>query len=303
MINSNLKKKLKDTFKDQLCFDAKLSEYNTWKVGGRADILFEPKTINDLSIFLKNTTTINKTIVGNGSNILIRDGGIRGCVITFRNTLKDYIIIDEGEFYFEAGLACMKIANIVSKSKFGGLEFLSGIPGSLGGALAMNAGCYGKEIWEHIDKITTINYSGDIKEHDKSRYEYDYRKVDSRDDEFFIGAKFIKLNSNINSEKIIKEYLKNRRETQPTGKLSCGSVFKNPEGHYAGQLIENLGLKGFSIGDAEISRKHANFIINNSKATAEDIESLILYIQDIVFKKLNIKLETEVKFLGDKIYE
>ena len=269
---------------------------------GKAEYFFEPYDLNDLKFFLANFQKTNITFLGNGSNVLIRDGGIKGCVICLKNTLKDYEVLKDGEISFEAGFSCMKIAQITARNNLSGLEFLCGVPGSLGGALAMNAGCYGGNVWEKVTKVVLINEKGILIERNKKEFKIGYRNVELEKGSFFVKAIF-KLDQNLlnNSQEIIKNFLEDRRKKQPTGLPSCGSVFKNPDHHHAANLIDSLGLKGFKIGGAHISTKHANFIISDKSASSNDIEKLIDYIQKKVYEEKNIFLETEVKFVGNNI--
>ena len=293
---------IKKNIRGQIRENVSLKEYNTWKVGGKAEYFFEPKDLKDLKFFLANFQKTNITFLGNGSNVLIRDGGIKGCVICLKNTLKDYKIINDDEISFEAGFSCMKIAQITARNNFSGLEFLCGIPGSLGGALAMNAGCYGGNVWEKVTKVVLINEKGILIERNKKEFKIGYRNVELEKGCFFVSAIF-KLDKNLlnNSQEIIKNFLEDRRKKQPTGLPSCGSVFKNPDHHHAANLIDSLGLKGFKIGGAHISTKHANFIISDKSASSNDIEKLIDHIQKKVYEEKNIFLETEVKFIGNNI--
>ena len=279
-----------------------LKDFNTWKVGGNAEFFYEPKSLKDLITFLKLVKDTEITFLGNGSNVLIRDDGIKGCVICLKNTFNGHQINKNNEFVIEAGLSCMKIAQITAKKNYTGLEFLCGIPGSLGGALAMNAGCYGGNIWENVTKVSLINKDGEIIEKDKKDFIVGYRNVDLKKNNFFISANFLlKKNPLNNSLDTIKKYLKDRRSKQPTGQPSCGSVFKNPCNAHAANLIDSLGLKGYKIGGAYISEKHANFIISNKGTKSSDIENLIDLIQKKVYEKTKIFLETEVKFIGKKL--
>lgn len=290
-----IKKKIKGSLKE----DVSLKAYNTWKIGGNAEYFFEPKNLEDLKTFLKNTTGYDITFLGNGSNVLIRDGGIKGFVVCLKNSLNNYYKVSDNEFIFEAGLSCMKIAQITSINNSTGLEFLCGIPGSLGGALRMNAGCYGGNIWENLKTVTLIDKSGNEIKKYKEDFNINYRNVELDDNLFFINASFsLKKNELNNSSEIIKDYLKDRRSKQPTSLPSCGSVFKNPENSHAANLIESVGLKEYKIGGAYVSKKHANFIISGKTTKSKDIEDLIGYIQTEVYKKKKVFLETEVKFIG-----
>lgn len=290
-----IKNKIKGKFRSNVS----LKEFNTWKVGGKAEYLYEPDNIEELKLFLKLSKDTKITFLGNGSNVLIRDGGVSGCVICLKNSLNNYKFSKDNEYVFEAGLSCMKIAQITAKDNYGGLEFLCGIPGSLGGALAMNAGCYGGNIWEKVSKVDLINKNGELLEKNKNDFIIGYRNVELEDNNFFVNATFsLQKNKLKNSLDIIKGYLKDRRSKQPTGQPSCGSVFKNPENFYAANLIDSLDLKGYKIGGAYVSKKHANFIISEKSASSNDIENLIEYVQKKVYEEKKIFLETEVEFIG-----
>tara|TARA_B110000483_G_scaffold126897_1_gene152394 strand:- start:457 stop:1047 length:591 start_codon:yes stop_codon:yes gene_type:complete len=195
----------------------------------------------------------------------------------------------------------MKMAQITARENYEGLEYLCGIPGSLGGALAMNAGCYGGNIWDHVLTVSLINNDGEIIKKNKNDFIIGYRNTSLKENNFFISAVFkLRKNKLKNSLEKIKEFLQDRRSKQPTGLLSCGSVFKNPKNLYAAKLIESIGLKGYKIGGACISEKHANFIISDKSTKSIDIEKLINFTQKEVFKKKEVILETEVKFIGNK---
>ena len=292
---------IEKNLKGRLRKNISLKKYNTWKVGGNAEYFYEPYDLDDLKIFLKLVKNEDVTFLGNGSNVLIRDNGIKGFVVCLKNSLNNFYIDNDGIFTFEAGLSCMKIAQISSKQSFSGLEFLCGIPGTLGGALRMNAGCYGENIWKSVDSVVLINRSGNLKNKRKEEFNIDYRNVDLDDGSFFVSASFnLKKNRLNNSSDKIKELLKNRRISQPTGLPSCGSVFKNPDNDNAGKILDSLGLKGYRIGGAYVSKKHANFIITEKSAKSDDVEELISFIKHKVLKEKKILLETEVKFIGIK---
>ena len=296
---SNIKN-IQKMLKGRLREDVSLKDYNTWKIGGKAEYFYEPSDIKDLKLFLELLQNTPITFLGNGSNVLIRDGGISGCVICLKNTLNNYFFKDE-EYIFEAGLSCMKMAQITARENYEGLEHLCGIPGSLGGALAMNAGCYGGNIWDHVSTVSLINNDGEIIKKNKNDFIIGYRNTSLKENNFFISAVFkLRKNKLKNSLEKIKEFLQDRRSKQPTGLLSCGSVFKNPKNLYAAKLIESIGLKGYKIGGACISEKHANFIISDKSTKSIDIEKLINFTQKEVFKKKEVILETEVKFIGNK---
>ena len=286
----------------KLLFDASMKKYNTWGVGGNAQCIFMPKDIEDLSRFLANLEDeIPVTWLGLGSNVLIRDGGIDGVVIVTQTGLKDIQFYDN-VVHAQAGVACAKLARSSVSKGLSGIEFMAGIPGTVGGALAMNAGAFGGQTWPRVLSVEVINRRGDIKKRSAHEYEYGYRKVKVFNGEWFVGAKFT-LDTDLDRNNVIsiKELLAQRSATQPIGKKNCGSVFMNPENEHAARLIERCGLKGFSIGGACVSEKHANFILNENDATADDIEKLINYVRDTVSEKCNIELHTEVRFLGNKM--
>ncbi len=292
---------IEKNLKGRLRKNISLKKYNTWKVGGNAEYFYEPYDLDDLIIFLKLVKNQHVTFLGNGSNVLIRDNGIKGFVVCLKNSLNNFYRGNDGIFTFEAGLSCMKIAQISANQSFSGLEFLCGIPGTLGGALRMNAGCYGENIWKSVDSVVLINRSGNLKNRRKEEFNIDYRNVDLDDGNFFVSASFnLKKNRLNDSSDKIKELLKNRRISQPTGLPSCGSVFKNPDNDSAGKILDSLGLKGYRIGGAYVSKKHANFIITEKSAKSDDVEELISFIKHKVLKEKKILLETEVKFIGIK---
>ncbi len=278
-----------------------LNKYNSWRVGGAADTLFVPKNLEDLKNFLKKEQYLKPlTFIGLGSNILVRDGGIRGTVIVMYAALNEIHITDDS-VYVEAGISCAKIAKNLAKEHFVGGEFFAGIPGTIGGALAMNSGCYGSETWNYVTKVNMIDEEGNIALRLKNEFSISYREVvKPKFNEWFVGAWFnFKRDILADSESKIKEYLNHRKRTQPLNWPTAGSTFRNPKDTFAAQLIEECGLKGFRVGNAEVSDKHANFIINLGDATAKDIESIIDHIESEVFRKKGIKLEREVKILGD----
>ena len=291
--------KITQKVKGNLRKNVSLKEYNTWKVGGKAEYFFEPHNLEDLKIFLNLTFDEKVTFLGNGSNVLIRDNGIKGYVVCLKKSLNNFHIYGKNKFIFEAGLSCMKIAQISAKENLTGLEFLCGVPGTLGGALKMNAGCYGGNIWDNVFDVTLINKKGNLVKKTKDDFKISYRNVELDENNFFVSASFnLKKNKMNDSQNIIKDFLKNRRSNQPTGLPSCGSVFKNPKNLYAAKILDSLGLKGYRIGGAYISEKHANFIITEKSAKSKDIEKLISFIQKKVYEDKKISLETEVKFIG-----
>jgi len=284
-------------------FNKNLARYTSWRVGGAGDIVFWPKDLIDLQNFLKNITDdIPVTFLGLGSNVLIRDGGIRGIVIITQGEMGNLKLVDGQYIYAEAGVPCAKVAKFMANNNYSKGEFLSGIPGTVGGALAMNAGAYKGETWNFVKKVLMITRNGELIEREPNEFEIAYRTVKyaNQNSEWFAAAWFeFEKGKKEDSTMAIKELLKSRNNSQPIGKFSGGSVFRNPKDNYAARIIESLGLKSYSIGGAQISEKHANFIINNKVATAKDIENLIFYVKDNVQKECNIELIPEVHILGE----
>ena len=289
--------------KNTIHHDVELQDFNSWKVGGRAEqfLICDEKEIL-ASLMRRKKIKLPITFVGLGSNLLVRDGGIKGTVIVMHGGLRK-INGDDGLIYSEAGVSCSKLSKFSAKKGLADSAFFSGIPGTIGGALAMNAGCYGSETWDYVSKVLIINLNGDQVERNKSDFNISYRQVINKNkDEFFLAAwfKFPKGDKE-QSEKRIKELLAHRKETQPLNWPTAGSTFRNPKGNFAARLIEDCGLKGYKIGGAQVSEKHANFIINLGNASALDIEKVITYIQKVVFEQKKIQLLREIRIIGEKI--
>ena len=285
----------------QLLENVTLSEYSSWQVGGKVDRLYKPADINDLIHFITQLPPQEPLIfLGLGSNTLIRDGGIKGTVVITQGTLNKLKSIDAVTLYAEAGVASPAFARFSARKNLIGAEFLAGIPGTIGGALVMNAGCDGSETWNIVKSVLTVNRHGEKKIRYPSEYNIAYRSVSIFSDEYFLAAEFQLTHGN--KEKAltkIRDLLKYRADTQPTNEPNCGSVFRNPPGDYAARLIEACGLKGLTIGDATVSNKHANFIINSGHASATDIEALIEKIAECVFHEFHIRLVHEVRVIGE----
>ena len=279
-----------------------MKKHTSFKVGGNADIFFKPRNLEDLKIFLAEHKNEKIFWLGLGSNLLVRDGGIRGVVIAMSNALTEINLINPSTIEVQAGVSCAKLSRFSNKLQLAGLEFLSGIPGTVGGALAMNAGAFGGEIWSFVTSVTTINRNGELTKRTPSDYKIAYRSVTPmfKQESWFVSAEInLPLKTKDNSK--IGQILKKRNENQPIGKASCGSVFKNPKGLHAAQLIENSGLKSYCIGDACVSQKHANFIINQGNSSALDIEKLIFHISYIVKTKYKVQLLPEVQIIGEPL--
>ena len=271
-------------------FNKSLIKQTSFKVPTLAKVFFTPETIEELQLFLaKNTQDI--LFLGLGSNLLITK--FDGVVISTKNL--NQLNFTKTTLTASCGCSLAKVSRTAQQNNLNGLAFFSGIPGTIGGALAMNAGAFGSETWDNISKVTTINNQGELQTRDKTDFTIAYRQVTGFANEYFVEASFDL--SDAKDDTNIKSLLKQRNETQPIGLASCGSVFKNPPNNFAAKIIESLDLKGFCIGDACVSEKHANFIINKKNATAQQILNLIQHIQKIAKEKLNILLETEVKIV------
>lgn len=289
-------------FKGTLLSNEPLAKYTSWRVGGPAQRMYIPENKTDLIQFIASLPHDEPLYwMGLGSNLLVRDGGIRGTVINTRGRLKEMRLIDSERVYVEAGVPCAHVARFCSDLGLVGAEFLTGIPGTMGGALKMNAGAFGGETWSIVDKVEVLNRRGEVMERGKHEFEVAYRSVKGLDNEWFLSAQLTLHKGNSEaSQQHIKSLLEKRNASQPTNKPTCGSVFKNPPGDFAARLIEACGLKGYAVGGAVISLKHANFIENSGNATAVDIESLIEHIQHEVQSQFGVALQTEVCRVGEK---
>jgi len=273
-----------------LKYNEPMSNHCSLRSGGLTREFFSPKNATELSEFLSDNSK-QVLFIGLGSNLLIRDHGFDGVTIHTKH-LKE-LAISEGIIEAESGTTLAKLSRFAQSNNKHGAEFLSAIPGSVGGALAMNAGAFGSEIWQYVVSVQTINLTGKIQQRKKSDFVIDYRSVSHKHiDEFFLSARFDFNLKQQNDD--VRDLLEKRNSTQPIGLPSCGSVFKNPNGNYAAELIEASGLKGFCVGGACVSEKHANYIINQDNASATDIENLINHIQKTVKSLHNIELETEI---------
>lgn len=284
----------------ELKFDEPLSSYNSWHVGGKARCIYRPADLADLAVFLSTLPSTEAIIwLGLGSNVLIRDAGIAGTVIHTLGGLKELASTEPGIIRAEAGIPCAKLAKFAAKQQLAEAAFFAGIPGTVGGALAMNAGAFGDETWRHVLAVETINRQGNIHRRKPEEFKIAYREVTLPAQEWFVAGYFsFPADKETTAIQDIKALLHKRNDTQPIGEFSCGSVFRNPPGKYAAQLISHCGLKGRRIGGAWVSTKHANFIINGGEASAADIESLIMLIQTVVKQEMGIELMPECHFLG-----
>jgi UDP-N-acetylmuramate dehydrogenase len=280
-----------------------MARHTSWRVGGPADRFYKPLDIEDLAEFLRQLPEQEPVYwLGLGSNLLVRDGGIRGTVICTSGVLNGLDLLSDGRVRVEAGVSCAKVARFCAQHGFKHAEFFGGIPGTMGGALAMNAGAFGGETWNLIDQVETINHHGKRFMRTPEEYQIGYRHVRGPENEWFVAG-YLKLEKGEDQagKAHIKKLLARRNATQPTQQPSAGSTFRNPPGDYSARLIEAVGLKGFCIGKACISEKHANFIINTGEASAADIEQLIEHVAQTVKKVHGIELIQEVHVIGEPV--
>ncbi len=313
----------------ELRFDVDMSRHVTWRAGGRARRVYRPADLADLQSFLRKLPQTEPLLpVGLGSNLLVRDGGFRGTVLLLHGALNELRLEDGDIIYAQAGVAGAKLARFAASNQLCGAEFFVGIPGTLGGMLAMNAGCYGSETWQQVREVQVLTRNGELIERTPGEYEIGYRHVELKGkgegrrekgevnapregftlpsfpfplpEELFVGARLWFKRGDVGAARHeIKTLMDKRAATQPLQQPNAGSVFRNPPGHHAAKLIEECGLKGRRIGGAQVSEKHANFIVNVGEATAADIENLINDVRAIVKHRTGIELHPEVKVVGD----
>lgn len=298
-----------------------MSRHVSWRAGGAVERAYLPADLDDLCVYLRSLPPEEPVhFVGLGSNLLVRDGGLRGIVVFTHWAMREISLSEAtpGEIEVDAGVASPKVSRFAAMHDLVGGEFLAGIPGTIGGALAMNAGCYGGETWDIVRRVTTIDHAGTLRTRTPAEYRIGYRTVARRcqqiasvatassirrrvsEDEWFVSAVFaLPHGDGAQSRNQVKALLAKRIAAQPLGEPNAGSVFRNPPGTYAARLIEECGLKGTAIGGALISPKHANFIVNNGGATAADIEQLIDLAKASVKQRSGIDLEREVRIIGD----
>lgn len=277
-----------------------MASHTSWRVGGVADLYFEPESLDGLAAFLASLPEQSPvTWIGLGSNLLVRDGGIRGAVICTNRLPRTFAELGHGRVRCSAALPCATLAKRAARSGLGPAAFFAGIPGSLGGALAMNAGAFGGETWDSVVTVETIDRTGTSRERDRSDFAVEYRSVQGNAGEWYLGATFAFAEARTGEPEQIRTLLRERAEKQPLGLPSAGSVFQNPANGHAGELIERVGLKGLRRGGAVIADKHANFIINTGSASAADIEGLIEDVRDRVRQATGIDLKPEVRIIGE----
>ncbi|WP_312261633.1 UDP-N-acetylmuramate dehydrogenase [Candidatus Igneacidithiobacillus taiwanensis] len=277
-----------------------LARHSSWRIGGPAERFYLPATIADLQGFLQQFATAPITWLGLGSNVLLRDGGLRGTVICLAHGLDTLTLGADGEIIAEAGISAVKLAHFAARNGLAGAEFLAGIPGTLGGCLAMNAGAHGGETWSLVEWVELMHPNGDIERRPKSAFVIGYRSVRGQGDACFLRAG---LRLPAGEPELLRAQLRawqnQRAATQPLAWPSCGSVFRNPAGDFAARLIEAAGLKGRRIGDAEVSEQHANFIINRGQASSRAVEALVMEVQETVRNRFGVLLQPEMRVLGE----
>jgi len=287
-------------FSGRVLLNEPMSRHTSWHVGGPAEVFFQPRDADDLAAFLRNLSPGTPVHwIGLGSNVLVRDGGLKGVVISTHGTLDELRQLSETEVQAQAGVACARLAKQCVKWGLGPAEFFAGIPGTLGGALAMNAGAFGGETWRHVLEVETIDRTGARRTRAAREFKVGYRTVVAPAEEWFLAARLSFERKPEAHQDEIRALLARRKESQPIGAWSCGSTFTNPPGDHAARLIEAAGLKGFRIGGAAVSVKHANFLLNEGHATARDLEQLMLHLQQTVERIHGVRLEPEVRVIGE----
>ncbi len=284
-----------------------MAKYVSWHAGGMTEQLYKPADIEDLAQYLRSLPgDMPVYCMGLGSNLLVRDGGVRGAIVVLHGALRELRLEekheDYGLIYAEAGVALPKLARFAAGHDLVSAEFMAGIPGTVGGALTMNAGCYGGETWQVAVRALTINRSGRLQVRERDSYSLGYRhvQIDTAEEEWFVGGWFaLPVGNGELSRAAIRELLRRRIESQPLSQPNAGSVFRNPPNDYAARLIEACGLKGKRMGGAQVSAKHANFIVNHASASAADIENLIEYVADTVAARTGVVLQCEVRIIGE----
>ena len=294
---------IKNKISGKIYFDESLSKYSWFNLGGPAKVIFKPKNLNELSIFLKNIKGFDKIkVLGVGSNTLIRDGGFNGIIIKLGKSFSHLSLFDQNTLIAGASALDKNVSNFALENSLTGFEFLSCIPGAIGGGIRMNSGCYGEDISKILVSIQVMDLHGKIKIIQSSDVKFFYRGCNLEDNLIFVSATFRgKKDKKINIQKKINNLIEQKNKDQPYKIKTCGSTFKNPENNKAWKLIKNSGCAGMCIGDARISEKHCNFFINKGNAKSEDLENLIYQVRKKVLDKTGINLELELQIIGEKL--
>ena len=296
-------KELKNKISGGFQFDENLSKHSWFSLGGPAKVVFRPKTLNELSIFLKNIREFDKIrVLGVGSNTLIRDGGFNGIIIKLGKSFSHLSLFDENKIISGASALDKNVSNFALENSLSGFEFLSCIPGTIGGGIRMNSGCYGEDISKILVSVQVMDLSGKVRVIHSSNIKFSYRGCDLDNSLIFISATFKGKNeNNINIKKKIDNLVERKKLDQPSKIKTCGSTFKNPQKNKAWSLIKNSGCAGMKIGDAYISEKHCNFFVNKGNAKSRDLENLIHKVESKVLNKTGVKLELELEIIGEKL--
>ena len=295
-------KKIKKEISGQVLFEENLSKYSWFNIGGSAKVVFKPKNLSELSIFLKNLKTSTQIkVLGAGSNTLIRDSGFNGIIIKLGKAFSHISLLKENMIVAGASAFDKQVSNFAFENSLSGLEFLSCIPGTIGGGVRMNSGCYGEDISKILVSLQVMDFDGRVKVIDPTSINFSYRGCDLDSNLIFISATFKgKQEKKISIEKKINNLVERKKKDQPSQIKTCGSTFKNPQNNKAWFLIKDSGCAGLKVGGAYISEKHCNFFVNKGHATSEDLENLIKLVKNKVLKKTGIKLELELQIIGEK---
>ena len=295
---------VKNKISGKISFNENLSKLSWFNLGGPAKVLFRPKSLQELSLFLKEIKGINKKIkvLGIGSNTLIRDGGFDGIIIKFGNSFSHLSLFNSNTIIAGASALDKNVSNFALKNSISGFEFMSCIPGTVGGAVRMNSGCYGDDISKILISVQVMDFDGNVKAIQSSDIKFYYRGSSLDNNLIIISATFKgKKDNNLNVQQKINSFIKEKKNTQPSKIKTCGSTFKNPENQKAWKLIKDSGCAGMAVGDAQISEKHCNFFVNKGNAKSRDLEQLINQVQSKVLEKTGINLELELQIIGEKL--
>ena len=297
-MNNSLSETNKD-YKKRIFYNENLSKYRWFNLGGPAEILFKPDNIDQIKIFINTHKDYKINILGAGSNTLIRDGGIKGVTLKLSSKFSNIDLLSDNRIKVGASTLDKKLADFALNNSISGFEFLSCIPGSIGGGIKMNSGCYGEEISKILSSIEVMDLKGNIKEIKREQINFNYRGCDLPSDLLILSANFkgnLTNKSHIEKKKI--DLINKKKKSQPTQVKTCGSTFKNSKNKKAWELIKNSGCDKIKVGQAQISEKHCNFFINNGKTNSNEIEELINKVKKEVFDSTGVNLELEIKIIG-----
>jgi len=296
-------KEIKKIFSDQVLLDEDLSKYSWFNLGGPAKIIFKPKNLNELSFFLKQANGLGKVkVLGAGSNTLIRDGGFDGIIIKLGKSFSHISLFDENTIIAGSSTLDKNLSNFGLENSLSGFEFLSCIPGTIGGGIRMNSGCYGEDISKILVSVQVMDFSGKVRVIHSSDINFSYRNCNLDNNLIIVSATFRgKINNKNSIEKKINNLIQRKKKDQPSKIKTCGSTFKNPENSKAWKLIKDSGCAGMKVGQAQISEKHCNFFVNVGHAKSSDLEKLIYEVKKKVLDKTGINLELELQIIGEKL--